>query len=142
MKYNTTNTLETISKMRKKEPHLIKKEKFLYDLQLAELIPHDIQNTAKEKIIEQTLSGISDFSFFIIDGNKYSYSLRCDIQRYNVFNNDKLSYKIMELTGITLCSYAYNIFGRVDANERPILAEEFGEKRNGYCYIPSIEIYH
>lgn len=149
-KYNTSNCLPSMAKMKKLFPDLKedKKEftnnkKYLYDFSLLESkIPADIVESIQDQAMKQT--GIID-SFAVCDavsnteGKKYFVYL--DFIPYKVSDREtgKTKYCIMELSGLRISVHNMNVYGYAD-NVQSAYIEAGHWKTNTLTYINDIEV--
>lgn len=149
-KYNTSNCLPSIAKMKKLFPALTenKKEftnnkKYLYDFSLLnDKIPADIVESIFTQAMDQT--GIID-CFAVCDavsgteGKKYFVYL--DFIPYKVANKNtgKTSYCIMELSGLRISVHNLNVYGYAENIQADYI--EAGHWRTStLTYINDIEV--
>lgn len=147
MKYNRENIGGTLSKMRKMHPELTEykeessKSKYFYDFSLLENIPEEIREEVKETIIKNTSYTFGDWFHGSFSG-EYQYYIDVELQRYSIYNlQGKRIYKIMEVLGVRVISYKWNIYGCTDDNALPEFVEEYGQIREStWSNICDIEI--
>lgn len=147
MKYNSGNVGATVAKMRKMHPELTEhkedrsKSKYFYDFSLLENIPDEIREKVKEKIIKSTAYTFGDCAAGSFPG-EYQYYIDVDIQRYSVYDlQGKRIYKIMEISGVRISAYKWNIYGVVDDSALPDFTEEYGHiRKNTWSMVYDIEI--
>lgn len=147
MKYNNENVGATVAKMRKMHPELTEhkddrsKSKYFYDFSLLESIPDEIKEKVKEKIIKSTSYTFGDSAAGSFPG-KYQYYIDADIQRYSVYDSQgRRIYKIMEISGMRIAAYKWNIYGLVDDNALPEFTKEYGHlRKNTLSAVCDIEI--
>lgn len=145
MKYNTLNVGVTPAKMQKLYPSIVKhkegKNEYFYDFSLLESTPDAIKQDIIEKIIKQTSTTFGDATYSINSADeKYQYYIDADIQRYAVYNEKgKQIYRIMEITGLRITGYKWNIYDNIDFDQFPDFCSEYGKMRKS-IYSPIIDI--
>lgn len=149
-KYNTSNCLPSMAKMKKSFPTLVedKKEftnnkKYLYDFSLLDgKIPADIEESIYTQAMKQT--GIID-SFAVCDcmsrteGKKYFIYL--DFIPYKISDREtgKTKYCIMELSGLRISVHNLNMYGYAE-NIQADYIEAGHWRTNTLTYINDIEV--
>ena len=149
-KYNTSNCLPSMAKMKKSFPNLVenKKEftnnkKYLYDFSLLDRkIPADIMESIQKQSMGQT--GIID-CFAVCDaiskteGKKYYVYL--DFIPYKVANKEtgKTKYCIMELSALRISVHNLNVYGHAE-NIQADYIEAGHWRTNTLTYINDIEV--
>lgn len=149
-KYNTSNCLSSLAKMKRSFPGLVENrkeftnnKKYLYDFSLLDgKIPVDIIESIYNQAMKQT--GIID-CFAVCDaissteGKKYFVYL--DFIPYKVINRntDKTSYCIMELSGLRISVHNLNMYGYAE-NIQADYIEAGHWRTNTLTYINDIEV--
>lgn len=135
MKYNRSNVGNTLAKMRKLHPELVEykdeisKKRYFYDFSLLENIPEEVRENIKTEIMRKAASYFTD-CFSVPYSGDYKYYIDGDIQRYIVYNKSgKPLYRIMEVSGVQVTAYKWNIYGCLYDNAMPESCEVYGKIR-------------